>query len=162
MKVNKLVSAIRLGWLKPQLKDQEPEQEKFWDIWENPKEDEIYRRKMPPAISAPKMKLPGHGESYNPPEEYLFDVDELKAWEEADPEDRETNYIPKKFDSLRKVEANDLLIRERFERSLDLYLCPRARVKKLNVNPEALIPELPKPSDLRPFPTSSNIIYKGK
>jgi len=29
-------------------------------------------KKLPPAISAPKMKLPGHNESYNPPDEYLM------------------------------------------------------------------------------------------
>jgi len=44
---------------------------------------------------------------------------------------------------------------------LDLYLCPRARRKKLNIDPESLIPDIPKPSDLKPFPTRANIYYKG-
>lgn len=30
---------------------------------------------------APKVALPFHSESYNPPPEYLFDDDELKKWE---------------------------------------------------------------------------------
>lgn len=30
---------------------------------------------------APKVALPGHAESYNPPAEYLFDDEELKKWE---------------------------------------------------------------------------------
>lgn len=53
------------------------------------------------------------------------------------------------------------LIREHFERCLDLYLCPRVLKKKVNVqDPSALIPELPQPSDLMPFPTSLSIEYK--
>jgi ribosome biogenesis protein ERB1 len=62
-----------------------------------------------------------------------------------DPEDRPTNFIPRKCDSLRKMEAYDKIINERFERCLDLYLSARLRKKKLNMNPEALIPNLPKP-----------------
>ena len=58
---------------------------------------------MPKAIVAPKRDLPMHGESFNPPEEYLFDDDEKKRWLKADKEDRETNYLPTKVDALRKV-----------------------------------------------------------
>ncbi len=45
-------------------------------------------------------------------------------------------------------------INERFERCLDLYLHPRIQKKKMNVDPEKLIPNLPKPEELRPFPTT--------
>ena len=76
-------------------------------------------------------------------------------------EDRHLNYIPKKYDVLRKVPAYENLVREHFNRCLDLYLCPRARKKKLNIDPESLIPEIPKPNDLKPFPTRRNIEYKG-
>jgi ribosome biogenesis protein ERB1 len=52
-------------------------------------------------------------------------------------------------------------MREHFERSLDFYLCPRVLKKKVNVtDPTALIPELPQPSDLKPFPNSLSIEYK--
>ncbi len=78
-----------------------------------------------------------------------------------DEEDKPLNYVPKKYDVLRKVPAYENLIRERFNRCLDLYLCPRARRKKLNIDPESLIPDIPKPSDLKPFPTRINIQYKG-
>jgi ribosome biogenesis protein ERB1 len=47
-------------------------------------------------VPAPKMKLPDHDESYNPPEEYLPNEDEIKEWEELDPEDRPKNYLPQK------------------------------------------------------------------
>lgn len=53
------------------------------------------------------------------------------------------------------------LIREHFERCLDLYLCPRVLKKKVHIeDPTKLIPELPQPSDLKPFPTSVSIEYK--
>lgn len=100
------------------------------------------------------MKLPTHAESYNPPEEYIFDKKELKEWKDMDPEDRPTNFIPKKYENLRNVEFYDQLINERFERCLDLYLCPRMRKKKLDIDPESLIPKLPKPEELRPYPTT--------
>ena len=81
--------------------------------------------------------------------------------QKKDPEDRELDFIPKKVDCLRKIQAYDNFIKERFERCLDLYLCPRIRRKKLNIDPDSLIPILPKPSELRPFPTIQNISYKG-
>lgn len=100
------------------------------------------------------MKLPTNAESYNPPEEYLMSKKELKEWKDMDPEDRENNFVPKKFECLRHVEFYDKLINERFERCLDLYLCPRTRKKKLDIDPESLIPKLPKPEELRPYPTT--------
>lgn len=74
-----------------------------------------------------------------------------------DPEDRPLNFIPQKIDCLRRIEFYDKLINERFERCLDLYLCPRTRKKKLDIDPDSLIPKLPKPEELRPFPTTVSI-----
>jgi ribosome biogenesis protein ERB1 len=52
------------------------------------------------------------------------------------------------------------LIKEHFERCLDLYLCPRLLRKKVNVkDPTKLIPELPSPNDLKPFPSVLSIEY---
>ena len=53
-------------------------------------------------------------------------------------------------------------IKERFERCLDLYLCPRTRRKRLFVpDAKALVPKLPKPRDLQPFPTTLALRYLG-
>ena len=41
----------------------------------------------------------------------------------------------------------------RFTRCLDLYLCPRSLKMRMNVDPASLLPQLPNPKDLRPFPT---------
>ena len=78
-----------------------------------------------------------------------------------DQEDRPFNFIPNAFDKMRHIPLYDKLIQERFQRCLDLYLCPRVKKKKLNVDPQALIPKLPDASTLRPFPTSLNISYIG-
>ena len=43
-------------------------------------------------------------------------------------------------------------IKERFDRCLDLYLCPRVRTLRYNMPSEDLIPSLPNPRDLEPFP----------
>ena len=118
-------------------------------------------RKMPKAIAAPKRDLPMHAESYNPPVEYLLDEKEKEEYEKLDPEDRPQNFLPQKFEALRKVPLYQDLLREHFERCLDLYLCPRVLKKKVNVSdPSQLIPELPQPSDLKPFPTAVSIEYK--
>ena len=54
----------------------------------------------------------------------------------------------------------DELIKEHFERCLDLYLCPRLLRKKVNVtDPTLLIPELPSPNDLKPFPVQVSIDF---
>jgi ribosome biogenesis protein ERB1 len=56
--------------------------DKAWDIWEDDSIVTWKPRKMPKPIVAPKRDLPHHGESFNPPEEYLFDEDEKKKWRE--------------------------------------------------------------------------------
>eukprot|EP00897_Mesotaenium_endlicherianum_P008633 jgi/Mesen1/7799/ME000408S06906 len=65
------------------------------------------------------------------------------------------------FESMRQIPAYAEFIKERFERCLDLYLCPRTRKKRINIDPESLIPKLPKPRDLQPFPTTMAMEYRG-
>ena len=61
-----------------------------------------------------------------------------------------------------QVPAYSDFIKERFERCLDLYLCPRTRRKRLFVpDAKALVPKLPKPRDLQPFPTSLALRFLG-
>ena len=55
------------------------------------------------------------------------------------------------------------IYQERFSRCLDLYLCPREPKLKTNpkLQPRDLLPELPKPRDLQPFPTQVSLNYVG-
>ncbi len=157
----KLVRAIREGRILPYKPPSELEEEdpsiKRYDIWAN----ETPRPDHSMHIPAPKLPPPGYDESYHPPPEYLPDKDEKKAWEEADDEDRENEYLPTNHDSLRKVPGYDRFLKEKFERCLDLYLAPRIRRSKMNVDPETLLPKLPNPDELRPFPTTCATLFRG-
>lgn len=82
-------------------------------------------------ISAPKLALPGHGESYNPPPEYLFSAEEEKKWNEKESHERRIKVKPQKYSSLRLIPAYSDFTKERFERCLDLYLCPRKKIMKV-------------------------------
>ena len=153
-RVMKLVKAIREGRIqphKPPSEDQdEDEDQDVWryDVWA----DEAPRPDHPMNMPAPKLPPPGYDESYHPPPEYLPDDAERKEWEALDDEDKSKEYLPTDHSALRKVPGYGQLIKEKFERCLDLYLAPRVRRTKLNINPESLLPKLPDPDDLRPFP----------
>ncbi|KAG5437015.1 hypothetical protein PCANB_001291 [Pneumocystis canis] len=156
---NEQKRAIREGRIVPsRLKENIEQQPVFYDIWSDTSA-KSYDHIM--HIPAPKLPLPTHDESYNPPEEYLLSEDEIKKWNDTSPEDREKNYLPSKYKSLRLVPGYDRFIQECFERCLDLYLAPRVRKNRLNIDPDSLIPKLPSPEDLRPFPTRCSTIYKG-
>lgn len=162
MRVHKIVEGIKSGRIlpRPRLTPEELEREReerlerSFALWNDSDENDGFTPKGLPRIPAPKMALPGHAESYRPPEEYLFDAEERKAWEECEPRKREISFPPQRFDSLRHVGAFRGFVKERFERCLDLYLCPRAFNKRLNIDPESLVPEMPKPRDLRPYPNA--------
>jgi ribosome biogenesis protein ERB1 len=142
------------------VKREEGDKDKPFLLWKGDEEDELALRKGPQHIAPPKQPPPGHAHSYNPPEEYLPSKEELEEWKEMDPEDRPYgHFVPQKFDNLRSVGAYQHAVKERFERCLDLYLCPRVMKRRLNIDPESLVPRLPRASDLRPFPTAKCVEY---
>lgn len=160
-RVMKIVHAIREGrilpYKPPEDREADEEEQTHYDIWqdEQPRPDHIMN------LPAPKAPPPGYDLSYNPPPEYLPTKAEKQAWESTDPEEREKEYLPTGYDSLRKVPGYDKFIKERFERSLDLYLAPRVRKNRLNIDPASLLPKLPRPEELKPFPTACSILFRG-
>jgi len=156
-RVMKMVKAIREGRIKPYREPSEEDRERedagaefaTYDVWAN----EQPAPDHPMNIPAPKLPPPGYGESYHPPPEYLPDKDEIKDWEEQDEEDRDRDFLPQDHSALRKVPGYANFVKEKFERCLDLYLAPRVRRSKLNIDPESLLPKLPDPAELKPFPT---------
>lgn len=165
--VSKLVHALKSGWIKTTEDRQREKAErqrgpKFYMLWETDTDKEKMRR-IHDHVSAPKRDLPGHAESYNPPKEYLFDAKEMKEWHKYkdEPQRRKLHFMPQKYGSLREVPAYSRYVRERFLRCLDLYLCPRAKRMKLTIDAEYLIPKLPSPRDLQPFPTVESMVYEG-
>ncbi|KAK8055545.1 hypothetical protein PG993_000772 [Apiospora rasikravindrae] len=159
-RIMKIVRAIREGRIQPykppeEREQDEDEEEEMYDLWAN-------EEAQPPHvmhIPAPKVAPPGFDLSYNPPPEYLPNKDEKKKWEETDPEDREKQYLPHGYDALRKVPAYDTFVKESFDRCLDLYLAPRVRRTRLNIDPNSLLPKLPRAEELRPFPTVGAVEY---
>lgn len=160
-RVMKIVKAIREGRIFPYKPPEEQEEEDptviKYDLWADEAEDADRHMHIP----APKLPPPGYEESYHPPPEYLPDKKERKTWEETDPEDRESEFLPNDFGSLRKVPGYENFVKEKFERCLDLYLAPRVRRSKLNIDPESLLPKLPSPEELKPFPTACATIFRG-
>lgn len=160
-RVMKIVKAIKEGRIQPyRLPEDREEREvdyKTYDIWadEQPRPDHIMN------VPAPKLPPPGYAESYHPPPEYLPDENEKKAFEDADEEDREKDFLPADHSALRKVPGYGRFVKDKFERCLDLYLAPRVRRSKLNIDPESLLPKLPSPDELRPFPTVCATLYRG-
>ncbi len=75
-KVGKMVHAIKMGWMKTRAEREKERQEdpskRFYMLWKTDNEPEDGIRRINDLIPAPKMKLPDHAESYNPPPEYLF------------------------------------------------------------------------------------------
>lgn len=159
-RVMKIVKAIKEGRIKPYRPPTEEEEDEVgvpkYDLWadETPRPDHIMH------IPAPKLPPPGYEDSYHPPPEYLPDKKEKAEWEATDLEDREKEYLPQDFGALRKVPGYDN-VKMTFERCLDLYLAPRVRRSKLNIDPESLLPKLPSPDELRPFPTTCATIFRG-
>lgn len=143
----KIVRAIRQGRIVPNRPKAVDDKPQFFNLWSTPAPDH------PTPLPAPKPRLPTNAESYNPPEEYLPTLQEKDEWQDTDKEDRERDYLPQKYSALRLVPAYSDFINERFNRLLDLYLAPRIQRTKLNIDPESLIPSLPSPQSLRPFPT---------
>ena len=164
-RVMKMVKAIKEGRIKPYREPTEEDRKReeaeqghaSYDIWSN----EVPRPDHPMNVPAPKLPPPGYEESYHPPPEYLPDKQEKQAWEEQDEEDRERDFLPEDHSALRRVPGYAKLVKEKFERCLDLYLAPRVRRSKLNIDPESLLPKLPDPQELKPFPTTFAMLYEG-
>ncbi|KAK3672295.1 Ribosome biogenesis protein erb1 [Recurvomyces mirabilis] len=164
-RVMKMVKAIKEGRIKPYQPISEEDREKAealleyasYDVWAN----EQAQADHPMNIPAPKLPPPGYEESYHPPPEYLPDKNERKAWEEQDEEDRDRDFLPSDHGALRKVPGYAQFVKDKFERCLDLYLAPRVRRSKLNIDPESLLPKLPDPAELKPFPTTCTTICRG-
>lgn len=104
------------------------------------------------ALAAPKVPLPGHAASYRPPPEYLPSAQAAREWAAANPVDRRVPFLPTSHDALRHVPLYAGGIKERFERCLDLYLAVRVRARPVVTDVAGLVPVLPSPRELRPYP----------
>lgn len=161
--VSKLVSKIKRAWQRPKVEAKDKKERFIFDqdIWSTDPDPESKRQaaRRRKYIPAPRVRPPHHRESYNPPPEFCATEEEIAKWRQKDPEKRP--FLAQQFPNLRSVPGYAPLVKERFNRCLDLYMCPRVRRMKADVNPEDLIPKLPRPKELQPFPTTMAIVYKG-
>ncbi|XP_031474096.1 ribosome biogenesis protein BOP1 homolog [Nymphaea colorata] len=156
-KVVSLARAIRKGLIK--FSNLTEENDQSYLMWgddsspnDNAEKGSIY---FPP----PKPKVPGHETSFRPSVEFIPTQEEINSYELMFEEDR-PKFIPRGYEFLREVPAY-MNLKDCFERCLDLYLCPRTRKKKLNIDPEDLKPKLPNKKNLQPYPTTCFLEYKG-
>ncbi|KAJ8451854.1 hypothetical protein Cgig2_007337 [Carnegiea gigantea] len=155
-KILKLVRAIREGRIQLDKPKEEPKLSLLWGDDSGSSGKSRGLAYIPP----PKPKLPGHEESYNPSLEYIPTQEEINSYQLMYEEDR-PKFIPRRYTSLRSVPAYVNALKECFNRNLDLYLCPRVRKKRINVDPESLKPKRPNLKDLKPYPVACYIEYKG-
>ena len=152
IKVRRLAKAVEKGLIKASKASKDVKDEVF-DLWTEEVQDE--------KPAPPKWKLPSNIESYNPPAEYLWTEAEEKEWNEKDPMNRDLPFVPRKYLALRKVPGYEGLVKERFDRCLDLFIAPRVVRPKINVDPDSLIPQLPDPENFRPFPEVLAMKFEG-
>ena len=131
--INRLVYLYKNG-LMPMEKPKKQEN-KLFDIWEYENEADLTAYRPGFGFTAPKRELPDNEESYN------------------NTEDKEG--------ILRRIPRYDNLIEEELERCCDLFLSARTIKKKLDLKENEILPDLPKPEELKPFPTKECIVYKG-
>lgn len=153
-RVARIVKAIRRGLIVPKASRQQQGEEREWfDLWSS---SDVLPGARSDHIAAPKLRLPGHAESYNPGEEHVpATPEEEAAWLASG----EHDFLPRAYGSLRRVPAYPRAVQERFARCLDLYMCPRAVRHRIQMDPAALLPVLPDPRDLKPFPTTRSIEF---
>lgn len=137
--INRLAKLIELGILKPKSELKDKPIQDLADIWnyENSNPGIYHPTK---GYSMPKLEFPDHDLSYNPA---------------PDVTDREA------IDSLRKIPKYNKLINDQFDRCLDIFQSARVLKKKLDLKEEDILPKLPKPEELKPYPTRDNITFKG-
>lgn len=155
-RVAKIAQAIRAGYI---VLDKPKIEKALEDIWASTGGEESFRVDH---IPAPQLGLPGNNLSYNPPEEYLLNEKEKAAMiSRVNAGNGKLRFDePKKYSSLRTVPAYSQYIKGVYERCVDLVAYPRKMPRKQRiVDPDSLLPAIPDPSTLQPFPTSLAFIY---
>jgi ribosome biogenesis protein ERB1 len=125
-------------------------------LWEGTDNSKAYAHALA-YLPAPKVTAPSHEDSYNPPFEYRQDLTQ-DAHEDAQKIASGTRRF---YEALRRVPSYSPFIVERFQRCLDLYLCPRVAKSRLKIQPSDMLPSLPSPKELKPYPSSRCLKYLG-
>lgn len=141
----------------------EEKKEEVYELWDDAhvEMDTHTKFKYLHRIAKPKVVPPGTYESYRPPPEYLPSEATKKRFERTRRIDRKEHFQPAIFNALRHVPFYHHFIQDRYQRCLDLAFYPRMQRTRLVVDPEKLLPELPNPRDLKPYPERLSFQYRG-
>ncbi|OHT11633.1 block of proliferation protein [Tritrichomonas foetus] len=71
------------------------------------------------------------------------------------------SYNPEGGKTILDIDGYNMAVRERYDRCCDLYLRPREMRARLPDTAAELLPELPDPESLKPFPTAESIRFVG-
>lgn len=132
--INRLIYLYKNGLMS--MEPPKQEEDHRYDLWEFENENSLTVYHPTLGYQPPKRELPETTESYNPPNSEVEAV-------------------------LRKIPRYDNLLEEELERCCDLFLSARTIKKKIDIDEKDILPDLPKPEELRPFPTKETILYKG-
>ena len=134
--VLRLVRALRLRQRAPaRALGAKTDKSQYFDIWSKDESKRGWNNLSP--VYAPKSAPPGNRSSFNPPAEYISYLG--LSGEGPGP-------------TLRQMCSYERFMKERFERCLDLYLCPRSNRNKLKMIPDDLLLNVPSRETLKPYP----------
>ncbi|CCW60429.1 unnamed protein product [Phytomonas sp. EM1] len=141
--------------------DDDDEEKPLWEDGKVVQMDTHTHFKYYNRIEKPRVAPPGTYESYRPPPEYLPSEKAKQRQARLRAIDRKEHFLPQSFDALRHVPFYHHTIQDRYQRCMDLAFFPRAQRTRLAVDPNQLLPELPDPRELRPYPERLSFQYKG-
>eukprot|EP00340_Litonotus_pictus_P002461 CAMPEP_0170519966 /NCGR_PEP_ID=MMETSP0209-20121228/5178_1 /TAXON_ID=665100 ORGANISM="Litonotus pictus, Strain P1" /NCGR_SAMPLE_ID=MMETSP0209 /ASSEMBLY_ACC=CAM_ASM_000301 /LENGTH=628 /DNA_ID=CAMNT_0010805975 /DNA_START=14 /DNA_END=1900 /DNA_ORIENTATION=+ len=78
---------------------------------------------------------------------------------EAPDNDESYNFNSQSEVSLRRLPKYEKLVEDQYERLLDIFQSARVVKKKQDLTEEDILPKVPSPEELKPFPTKDNIIH---
>ncbi|MES1902321.1 MAG: Ribosome biogenesis protein 1 [Paramarteilia canceri] len=143
-------------------KPQKQPSKALYDIWNQPFEQSRYlkRRKQ---LLPPERFIPGHCESYNPPEEYLFTEKEKEQWNKNYPIMSKFSCIPEKHESMMSLSCNSDYLKFISNRCTNLFGAPRMKIKKFDANTQSTNKkkQFTLPKDLCQHPQQEKIQYYG-
>eukprot|EP01012_Entosiphon_sulcatum_P063409 TRINITY_DN907_c0_g1_i1.p1 TRINITY_DN907_c0_g1~~TRINITY_DN907_c0_g1_i1.p1 ORF type:complete len:719 (+),score=119.40 TRINITY_DN907_c0_g1_i1:267-2159(+) len=159
MRVVRRIRAGKIDIMGERQFEEQPDPNTPYLLWDDTIDDPFALRRNREEIPPPPLYPPGTALSYNPPEEFLLTKAGIVSEKKRKQNTR--RWMPQKFKALRHVPLNNEVIVDRWRRCLDLF----AETRKIRISrtydPEKLLPDLPTPEELRPYPCKLGFEYPG-
>jgi len=164
-KVSKMVHAIKtIGNVHKHRREKRYQASSIWGEKDTDRVQGI-RRSLHPLYRAPPIALPTNKSSYNPPPEYLPSKKQLEWLDTKIKSEKDRKMImsrtAQKNDTVRNIPNHHTYVQDTYNRCLDLFLSSRFAYRKIVGKSSDLLPNLPKPRDLRPWPSKEDKNFEG-